>query len=140
VGEIQRVGTVENAPIDAGNATDAGNTVDATNFPFPCCNANGDPCCPYLYCGAQMTPACAAQLDGGGPDHSVPEEAGPTDAPSDATYVDMYGYEVVSAFCCNANPDPCCRVLHCGELSDGTCQFPQEAGPNDAAADGDARD
>jgi hypothetical protein len=69
--------------------------------------------------------------------------------------------------CCNGSPDPCCQVLGCGEpmtaacacQMDGgtpnysvdgsdsvflgtnspavTCSFPGDAGPNDAAADGD---
>jgi hypothetical protein len=31
----------------------------ASNF---CCNANGDPCCEVLNCGAPMTPACASEM------------------------------------------------------------------------------
>ncbi len=34
-----------------------------------CCNANGDPCCGYLYCGDPLTAGCSAELackaDGG---------------------------------------------------------------------------
>jgi hypothetical protein len=30
-----------------------------------CCNANSDPCCAYLHCGAQLDEACACQLEGG---------------------------------------------------------------------------
>jgi len=33
--------------------------------PAFCCNANSDPCCPFLHCGQPITPACACQSDGG---------------------------------------------------------------------------
>jgi hypothetical protein len=28
-----------------------------------CCNANPDPCCPYLYCDAGITQECRTELD-----------------------------------------------------------------------------
>jgi hypothetical protein len=34
-------------------------------FVAPCCNANPDPCCPVLNCGAPMNAECACRLDGG---------------------------------------------------------------------------
>jgi hypothetical protein len=30
--------------------------------PSFCCNANGDPCCTYLYCHAPLSPECSAKL------------------------------------------------------------------------------
>ncbi|MBV9948144.1 MAG: hypothetical protein JOZ69_14915 [Myxococcales bacterium] len=69
-------GPVDAAPLDAA-PSDAGPfdaaPLDAGPFdaPFPsmCCNANSDPCCPYVACGAPMTPLCAEKLaceaDGG---------------------------------------------------------------------------
>jgi hypothetical protein len=61
-------------------------------FAFPCCNANGDPCCQYLQCGAPLTAACsqelACQTDGGTWSLqtlacSLPGDAGPGDAVAD---------------------------------------------------------
>jgi hypothetical protein len=40
---------------DAGDAA-------VTPPPFPCCNANGDPCCTFLHCDAGITPQCQAEL------------------------------------------------------------------------------
>jgi hypothetical protein len=51
---------------DASNGTrdgSAGTPPDANSF-F-CCNANPDPCCPYINCGAPLTAACACALEGG---------------------------------------------------------------------------
>ena len=35
---------------------------EVTPVPFPCCNANGDPCCTFLHCDAGLTPQCQAEL------------------------------------------------------------------------------
>lgn len=35
---------------------------EVTPVPFGCCNANGDPCCPFLHCDAGITPQCQAEL------------------------------------------------------------------------------
>ena len=75
---------------------------------------------------------------------------GPSDAPSDSM-----SHHDVNPFCCNANPDPCCRFQYCGDLmtpacackSDGgtwgngsVCSFPPEAGSSETGADGGAHD
>jgi hypothetical protein len=52
---------------DAGDGGTVGTTDaadDAHASPF-CCNANSDPCCTYLHCGAPLLPVCACALDGG---------------------------------------------------------------------------
>jgi hypothetical protein len=68
----------------------------STGGPTFCCNANSDPCCPYLYCDASLTPSCSAELackaDGGTfdpyivqPDGSFGASCSPADAgPGDA--------------------------------------------------------
>ncbi|MGH7284866.1 MAG: hypothetical protein ACRELY_25350 [Polyangiaceae bacterium] len=53
-------GTTQESDFDASASGDAGSDVS----PF-CCNANGDPCCTFEYCGAAMSAACACKLDGG---------------------------------------------------------------------------
>jgi hypothetical protein len=56
-----------------------------------CCNANGDPCCEFLYCGGSMDPICACELDGGTSEYTPGNEGGtivtctfPQDAGQDA--------------------------------------------------------
>lgn len=55
-------GTTDESGFDASAPGDAGS--DVSRF---CCNANGDPCCTFEYCGAPMSAACACKLDGGTP-------------------------------------------------------------------------
>ncbi len=142
---------------------------DATNPSTFCCNANADPCCPQLYCGAPRTPECTSRLEGGGPDDFGPPDAAAVDA-SDASDAwsgalhdagdalsDAAG--MYSPFCCNANPDPCCRSFYCGDpmtaacacKADGgtwsyaappgaACSFPSEAGFSDTDAGADGHD
>jgi hypothetical protein len=168
------------------NASDAmlSDGAGDARVPFFCCNANGDPCCPFVYCGQPMTPACACKSDGGtwnyssgacsfsqdtGPGDAVAADAtdgandatddkdamdannSPGDAPADA----VSHYDVFN-FCCNANPDPCCPFVNCGQpmtpacacksdggmwnYSSGACSFPSEAGPGDAGPEGGAHD
>jgi hypothetical protein len=45
-----------------GQCVYAGGDEDATTLPSFCCNVNGDPCCPFLYCDAGITPECQAEL------------------------------------------------------------------------------
>jgi hypothetical protein len=171
----------------SGSASGSGSTGGSSGV-VPCCNANSDPCCPFVYCGAPMSPACACKSDGGtwnysGGTCSFSQDAGhadavedndaadatvgPTDAIDDKNAMDAndgasdapsdaVSHFDVSPFCCNANPDPCCRFQYCGEpmtpacacrsdggtwsYSSGACSFPSEAGSSDAADDGDAHD
>jgi hypothetical protein len=95
-----------------------------------CCNASSDPCC-YLICAPDAEPlgGCLQKMecesDGGVWDYNfsdtcswpdaAPQDASP-DAPQDAPdTIDAL------AFCCNANPDPCCATLHCGAPMTVTC-------------------
>jgi hypothetical protein len=120
--------------VTAGDASDDGMTVGSSGGPNFCCNANSDPCCQYQYCGGDLTSACAAKMEciaeGGtwgdlyqGIGCMFAVDAG-TDAPADAPIGDapvdspVYGLD---AFCCNANPDPCCPYLHCGEALSSRC-------------------
>ena len=48
----------------AGAAVDGGPACEPT-IVVNCCNANPDPCCPVLNCGAPMNAECACTLDGG---------------------------------------------------------------------------
>jgi hypothetical protein len=105
---------------------------EATRQPDPfCCNANGDPCCPHLYCGEPMTTECsdklACEAEGGTYSYlstcSFPSDAGPAadaapegDAPSEVIVPPQPGI-----FCCNANGDPCCQYLHCGGALTADC-------------------
>ncbi len=69
----------------------------------PCCNANGDPCCPSLHCGAPITTECKTEMvctaaggtydpstftdidgDVSYPHCTLPSEGGPADAHSDS--------------------------------------------------------
>jgi hypothetical protein len=86
----------------SSGATSSGSGSTSGGVPFICCNANGDPCCTYLYCDASLTPACSAELacqaDGGTwngytdvdgsviplPGCTFPQDAAPGDAESDA--------------------------------------------------------
>lgn len=60
--------TTCNFTIDAGGGDSAteDSTTDAPAFDagsfFQCCNANSDPCCPYMYCEASLTPECSDKL------------------------------------------------------------------------------
>ena len=83
----------EDASEDVSPAVDTG----PVSF---CCNANSDPCCPYMYCGQTRTPECieemACMADGGtwsvtepvpdGGSHCViaSDGAAPADAAADA--------------------------------------------------------
>jgi hypothetical protein len=131
---------------EAGAGSDAGSGTDSSDGSafvpgFFCCNANSDPCCPFLYCDAGMTAACseemACQADGGtwslNSQSCSPGDAGPSDAPVDVVHgdapsdgtttdapSDATGFDA-PFFCCNANPDPCCVYLHCGGSLTATC-------------------
>ncbi len=135
---------------NAGTAADA--AADAVTS-GGCCNANPDPCCQVLACGLPMTAACACEMGGGTPNYEMldgggitvssmscsfrgdvgdggdggqlPQDAGPTDASLDAV---VY---VGEAGCCNANPDPCCYVLGCGEPMNAACACQMEGGTRD---------
>jgi hypothetical protein len=72
-GEVYDYATASCAPATNMNGGDAG-----------CCNANSDPCCPYLYCGQSMTAECACELDGGVPDYTDETCVLPADAAADA--------------------------------------------------------
>lgn len=185
-GSTGSAGSGSTGSAGAGSASGSGSTGGSSGV-VPCCNANSDPCCPFIYCGAPMTPACACKSDGGTWNYSggtcsfsqdaghadvvedndaadatdVPYDAiddkdatqandGPSDAPSDSM-----SHHDVNPFCCNANPDPCCRFQYCGDLmtpacackSDGgtwgngsVCSFPPEAGSSETGADGGAHD
>jgi hypothetical protein len=136
-----------------------------------CCNANPDPCCESQYCGAPVNVDCTVKMaceadcgtwDQGSGGCSRPDDSGPGDAPSDAltypdsgpgdTLSDAVTYPDVSAFCCNANPDPCCPSQYCGatmtvqctekmacEANGGTWNFAGgcalDAGTRDASSD-----
>jgi hypothetical protein len=126
---------------DAGSDGDVGPDV---NFEF-CCNADVDPCCPSLYCGAPVTMLCAektaCKADGGTWDDDTEgcsslEDSGATDAsheastdapPEAATSPDAATDASPDAtypdvpFCCNANADPCCPSLYCGALVTVQC-------------------
>jgi hypothetical protein len=146
------------------NAGPSDASPDVFESGFPCCNANSDPCCPSKYCGEPVSAACACQLDGGAwtyegqgrcsaGDASPADAGGPTDAAPDVPDYD-------GAFCCNANPDPCCPSTFCGATvnvacacqleggawnyspADGgpSCTFSGEAGPSDAGARADGQD
>ncbi len=85
---------------------------------FPCCNANGDPCCFYRYCGGSMTEACACEMEGGtetdslsGAICSFPNEGGIGDA-----------------------------GVGLSDASSDAGSLAEEAGPRDAGVSGDARD
>jgi len=127
-----------------------------------CCNANADPCCPSLYCGAPVITECtvkmACESDGGTWDYGTqgcghPADAGqPRDAgPTDAGPTDAQPDVIVDPFCCNANIDPCCPSIYCGktvtpectdkmacESSGGMWDYPgclRDAGTRDATSD-----
>ncbi len=57
-------GTTDETAFDASAPSDAGSDPGSDVSQF-CCNANGDPCCTFEYCGAAMSAACACKLDGG---------------------------------------------------------------------------
>jgi hypothetical protein len=93
-----------------------------SSSPGPCCNINPDPCCLHDYCGAPMTPACAAEracaIDGG---TAQPNGSG--------------------GFVCSphgGSPGPPGPILY----ADAQVSAPPEAGVDEAAAsdaaDGDA--
>lgn len=114
-GALAAVGCVGGS-VAGGDSGSDGNVGPDVGFNF-CCNANADPCCTSLYCGAPVTAQCtekmACESDGGTWDDftqacSPLEDSAAADAPSDApTYPDV-------TFCCNANADPCCPSLYCG--------------------------
>jgi len=149
-------GSVDGSSPGGDSGADANLGPDAGYY-NACCNANADPCCPSLYCGAPVTVDCtekmACESDGGTWDDftlrcSPLPDSGPADAPPDtATYPDV-------TFCCNANADPCCPSLYCGapvtvectektacEADGGTWEYagtPRcvlDAGPGDATTD-----
>jgi hypothetical protein len=131
---------------EAGVGSDAGALAPDSGAIGPgafCCNANGDPCCPVLYCDAAMSAACSAEMacqaEGGTwsfgvQDCSFPGDGGPSDAPADGAPSDAPADAAPSDapsdastgcdapfFCCNLNPDPCCQYLHCCGPLTATC-------------------
>jgi len=88
-GGLSAVACTHASAPDTDAASVAPNT-DAASVGPPafCCNANGDPCCPFLYCGQPITPACACQSDGGTWSFTdgtcLPSEDGSLDALVDA--------------------------------------------------------
>jgi hypothetical protein len=78
------------APSDTTDAP-SDTTVDAPFVGPFCCNANPDPCCTFLHCGAPMNATCACKLDGGTFSFDsgslvcvLPDANSPTDAGGDA--------------------------------------------------------
>ena len=68
---------------DLGQCFDDGGKEDATPSLLGCCNANGDPCCPFLYCDAGITAQCQAELaciDAGRWDGNTDTCVAPSDA------------------------------------------------------------
>jgi hypothetical protein len=146
----------------AAACSDSSQSQNTPTGPTFCCNANPDPCCPYLHCGEPLNAACACKLDGGvlssnSGECSFVADAGPTDAAIDAVDAGAGADADANVFCCNANPDPCCPSMYCNAPpnaacdckmaggtwtygSDGGCAFPPEAGPSDASVDGDGHD
>jgi hypothetical protein len=120
---------------EGGAGSDVGATPDASDRDTGvftggfCCNANGDPCCPFLYCDAGISSECvqkmACEADGGTWDFSVQgcstRDAGTADASNSDAPSDANADVVISPFCCNANADPCCTYLHCGASLTAQC-------------------
>jgi hypothetical protein len=82
-----------------------------------CCNANPDPCCPVLYCGAPMTPACSCQQDGGSWDYSR-STCGPAQAPDAGS----------------ADGSTDAAAPRDGSVPDADAAAPRDASPGDADA------
>ncbi len=142
---------------NVGTAADAAHSFGGD----ACCNASPDPCCQVLSCGEPMTAACACQMEGGTPSYSIadgsfpitslnpttspnlscsfPGDAGPADAGPDGDGSQVpqdAGPSYSSDGCCNANPDPCCLVLGCGEPMFAACACQMEGGtPNYSIGD-----
>jgi hypothetical protein len=61
---------------DSGPADASSDAVTSPDVDVLCCNANADPCCPSLHCGATVTVQCtekmACEADGGTWDYGVP--------------------------------------------------------------------
>ncbi|HEX4445679.1 MAG TPA: hypothetical protein VH044_03055 [Polyangiaceae bacterium] len=124
-GLLAAVGCVDGSGGGGDSGADGGSGGDGSSGSSGvCCNANSDPCCPSLYCGAVVTPECTSKMacesDGGTWDIasqacSKAQDAALEDASPDAvTYPDV-------SFCCNANADPCCPSLHCGATQTVVC-------------------
>jgi hypothetical protein len=118
---------------------------DSNPSPNTCCNANPDPCCPSQYCGGTVTAQCTqkttCESDGGTWDYSRQQCSRLEDSATDAVPYDFdagadaeqtsrledsatdvsVGPPDVRPVCCNANPDPCCPYLHCGEALTSQC-------------------
>jgi hypothetical protein len=121
------VGSNDASSDATGGGSSSVNFGDATG----CCNANGDPCCVYLYCTPDATPSSdcikerECESDGGVWDYNFSNtcklpDAAPQDASQDGPQ-DAPGIIDVTLSCCNANPDPCCETLHCGAPMTLTC-------------------
>lgn len=73
-----------------GTLATAACTSGSSSTPGGCCNANGDPCCEYKYCGGALTQECsqemACEADGGTWDYTgaCTHDAGVPDAAPEA--------------------------------------------------------
>ncbi len=81
---------------------------DTGNVSSFCCNASSDPCC-YTTCNigpdAESYTACREKLMDCGVNETFQEL---TDG-----RMGCFPPPVVTSFCCNANPDPCCPIGYC---------------------------
>jgi hypothetical protein len=101
--------------LSASACVDNAAVTDAASAPFagPCCNANGDPCCPIL-CD---DPDAASAHDSCELQRSACEAEGgffsfPNGDPASAASCSLPSNDFEAA-CCNANPDPCCTLGYC---------------------------
>ena len=139
------------APMDASVDAPNDGSVDAPVSTFDgnfCCNANPDPCCPYLHCGGPLTATCseelACQADGGtwtfcptggvcvpvadGDPWSCPDaalsDAGPSDAADGPTGVPVTqpdGGDAEAA--ADAAPDVVYPPFCCNANPDPCCEY-----------------
>ncbi len=80
---------MEGGTWNPGAAVDGGPICEPPNPSFQCCNANPDPCCEVVNCGAPMSAECACQMEGGTFQPGAEADGGavclaPDDAGSDA--------------------------------------------------------
>ena len=116
---------------DVGVGPGDGDTGDApssvaydSSFQVPCCNANGDPCCPSCYCGGGAYEPCCSYCGNpqwGNPQWSVCLQQ-ETACRSDG-----------GAFDLSSAGDG-------GTQASCLASLPREAGPGDAGIDGDGHD
>ncbi len=64
-GALATAGCSTGSPVPENSQEAGSSDASVEDAPFPCCNANPDPCCPFLYCGVAAPPECACLADGG---------------------------------------------------------------------------